>query len=381
MANKRGQGEGSISQRPDGTWWARITLGKDEDGKQKRKAFYGKTRKEVQQKLTAALNDVNNDTFIDPTNMTVAQWLDVWMREYKQKSIKVSSYANYMNVIKYNILPALGTRKLKDLRQFDIQKMVNDLSNKGLCRGYIERSHIVMNQALKQAVANELISKNVAQGVKIPREDKKHERRVLTPEEQERFVAKAKTSYSGEVFIFALATGMRIGEILALTWDDIDFDDGIVSVNKTLVCTEDYNMTEPKYTYLINSPKTVSGYRTIPLLPEIKNMLVDIREARRLRQFDDNNLVFCNQKGRSFIFSSIRRTLRRLGDSVGIERLTPHCLRHTFATRGLENGIPLRVMQELLGHASLSMTADLYTHVLPDTKKGSIMKLENTIRL
>ena len=127
---KRGQGEGSISKRPDGTWWARITVGKTPDGKQKRKAFYGKTRKEVQEKLTAALNDINNNTYIEPSKMTLASWMDIWLKEYKS-TVKPSTFIMRHSANQKYISMILGQYKLKDLRRDHIQTFVNDLSGMG----------------------------------------------------------------------------------------------------------------------------------------------------------------------------------------------------------------------------------------------------------
>ena len=125
---KRGQGEGSIFYiEAKKLWCAKITVGRDENGKQKQKAFYGKTRKEVQEKLTAAVNDVNNNTYIEPSKMTVNQWLDTWLKEYKKPAIRLGSYRNYVSVFKHKVRPLIGNIKLKDLRNDTIQRMVNQL--------------------------------------------------------------------------------------------------------------------------------------------------------------------------------------------------------------------------------------------------------------
>lgn len=129
---KRGQGEGTISKREDGTWWARISLGVDENGKRKRKAFYGKTRKEVQEKLTTALNDVNNDSYVEPSKMTVSQWMDIWLKEYNKPCVKPSSYLRHHSITENHIKPMLGNYKIKDLRNDTVQKFINELNGKGL---------------------------------------------------------------------------------------------------------------------------------------------------------------------------------------------------------------------------------------------------------
>ena len=384
---KRGQGEGTISQRPDGTWWARISLGKDENGKQKRKAFYGKTRKEVQQKLTAALNEVNQGAYIEPSKMTVGQWVDYWMKECKRHSLKPTTYEHHYHALKCYIKPKLGNIKLKDLRREMVQRFVNDLVDDGNKKpSYIERIFRVLSCALKEAVTNDFIIKNPADGVKLPKKNRA-ERRVLTPNEQTLFIETAKQYYQGDAFILMLGTGMRVGETLALTWDDISLEKAEVRINKTQAEFTDPHAETPKHQITHGTPKTLSSYRTIPLLPQLVEMLKAHQEKQEAdakemgSAYADTNLVFCTRFGTSILICDMQKKIKLITMKAGLEGVHTHTLRHTFATRGLENGIPLKVMQELLGHSSLSMTADLYTHVLPDTKKSSIMKLEGTIRI
>ncbi len=138
---KRGQGEGSISKRDDGTWWARITVGRDENGKQKRKAFYGKTRKEVQEKMAVALNNIDNNTFIDSTKITLGKWLDMWLLEYKKNTLRDTTYGNYSRYISMDIKPTLGDYLLKDLRNETIQRWVNQMSENGATPNKIKESY------------------------------------------------------------------------------------------------------------------------------------------------------------------------------------------------------------------------------------------------
>ena len=200
---KRGQGEGTISKRPDGTWWARITVGKTPEGKQKRKAFYGKTRKEVQEKLTAALNDINNNTYIEPSKMTVEQWMYLWLQEYKKNSVKPQTYAAYEAHVRNHIAPDLGSYSLSSLRNDMVQRFVNGLVNKGLKSITIERIVGVLKAALEQAVNNELIIKSPAAHVKMPLKQDRTPR-VLTVQEQKRLISAAKNHRNGEIFILIL---------------------------------------------------------------------------------------------------------------------------------------------------------------------------------
>lgn len=383
---KRGQGEGTISKRPDGTWWARITVGRTADGKQKRKAYYGKTRKEVQEKLTAALNEINAGTYIEPSKMTLEQWLYTWLKEYKRNSVKSSTYEVYCRIIKNRLAPVLGNYSIKDLRNDIVQKYVNQLTEKGYNARTVEYTHRVLKMALDQAVDNELIAKNPSDKIILPRKIVK-EARVLTMDEQDAFIKACKSYRNGEIFILILATGLRIGEALALTWDDVDFYGQILNVDKTQ--NESFVTADGGIECAISytSPKTAAGRRKIPLIPKAIQILCEVRfkqedDKKRLGEaYTDNNLVFCTKLGTAYHVSDMERNIRCISKLAGVEGVHPHALRHTFATRGLENGIDLKVMQTLLGHSKISMTADLYTHVLPDQKKDSIMKMADTINL
>ena len=145
---KRGQGEGTISKRPDGAWWARITAGRDAQGRQKRKALYGKTRKEVQEKLTAALNEVNTGTYIELSKMTVEQWMEVWDRDYKKNILKIKTTMSYEFYIAVDIILFVGTHKRCELRADILQKFVNDLLQKGLKPSTTERTFIILKSAM-----------------------------------------------------------------------------------------------------------------------------------------------------------------------------------------------------------------------------------------
>ena len=245
-----------------------------------------------------------------------------------------------------------------------------------------------MHSALEKAVSSDLIYKNPMKDIQYPKRIKK-EREVLTEEEQKRFIEVAKYTVHGKLYILMLGTGIRLGEALPLTWDDVDFENGLLSINKTVTQVKDpYDKDSPRWG--IGSPKTEKSRRIIPLLPSLVDMLNEIKaeqisnKERYKTAYQDSGLIFCYKTGEGL---GERRCIDRLQEilsSIGITRdrkITPHNLRHTFATRGLEKGIDLKVMQELLGHASFSMTADLYTHVLQDKKKDSISKLEDAIRL
>lgn len=307
--------------------------------------------------------------------------MDIWLNEYKKCSLKPVTYYNYYNYIKLYITLAIGKCALKNLRPDIIQKLVNEMVDNKLSSTTIINTHSLLKSALEHALNNELISKNPANKTVLPKKSRK-EARVLTNEEQKEFIITAKEYMHGEVFILILVTGLRIGEALALTWNDIDFDKRMLSVNKTQVQSKE--CLGGNYHIKYGTPKTKSSIRRIPLIPSATQMLAELKEKQMLSDRElgivpSINLVFHNSKGNPVRASEMRGRIERISKAMGAEGIHPHTLRHTFATRGLENGIELKIMQELLGHTNISMTADLYTHVLPDKKMESMMKLNDTI--
>lgn len=304
MAKKRGQNEGSISKRTDGTWWARITVGVDSAGKQKRKAFYGKTRKEVQEKMTEALNDLNKGQYVESSKMYVSEWFDCWLKDYKKNQVKPTTYVNYCGKVKKHILPCIGKYKLKDLKPEIIQKTINQMVAKGLSPETVRNINNIMHDAFKVANKNGLIIKNVASGMVLPKIEKS-EVTAFTIEEQNRFVEVAKNTYMGDVLLLALGTGLRIGEILALTWNDIDIDEQILRVKRTMSVVKDYDNAESAWEKQFGTPKTKSSIRSVPLLPNIVELLELVKEKQEKNKikascaYEDNNLVFATLMGKT----------------------------------------------------------------------------------
>ena len=265
----RGRGEGSISKRPDGRWCARISTGYDDEGNLKRKAFYGKTRKEVHDKMTAALNEMsmNKGRYVDPKKTTLADWLDEWLEVYKSKNLRNGTFHLYYRCIETRIKPFFGKITLYELKPIMIQKFVNHLFDKRYSQTYLKGICIVLHQALEQAVKDDLISKNPAALVKMPKKTDNIRREVLTPEEQACFIEEAqKYNQYGEVFLLMLATGMRIGEVLALTWDDVDFENAEISITKCATRLRKAGDLATEIKTIAGTPKTKSSMRTIPIL-------------------------------------------------------------------------------------------------------------------
>ena len=381
---KRGQNEGSIRKRKDGTWEARVTIGISADGKQQRKSLYGKTRQEVSAKMTDLLNNLQKGIITNPTEMTLAEWLDFYMLEYKKQYVKPTTYNNYTVKVKNHIKPAIGHYKLKALRQDIIQKFVNSLSGKGLAPSTVIDIFKVLSNALETAVDDGLIVRNVANRVKLPKTTKP-QITVLTQEQQNAFVEQAKVTYMGVVYIFDLCTGMRLGELLGLKWQDIDFEQNQLHIKRIIRKVKDPDNPEEHWHLEFGTPKTPTSERIIPLNETAIKVLADVWEQQEKNKekantaYEDNDLVFCTQLGRPLDPNNIRRTCYSICAKIGVSNIHPHCLRHTFATRGAENNVDVRVMQKFLGHATIKETADTYTHVLDDLKQNEILKLDSAV--
>lgn len=384
MAKKRGQNEGSIRKRTDCTWEARVTIGISPDGKQQRKSLYGKTRQEVSAKMTDLLNNLQKGLITNPTEMTLAEWLDYYMPEYKKRYVKPTTYINYTVKVENHIKPAIGHHKLKTLRQDIIQKFVNTLTDKGLAPSTVEDVYKLLRNALETAVDDGLIVRNVANKVKLPKIPKP-KINVLTPEQQDAFVEQAKKTYMGSIYIFDLCTGMRLGELLGLKWSDIDFQNMELHVTRTLRKVKDPDNADESWHLEFGSPKTAASERTIPLNETAVKVLADVFAQQEKNQtkagtaYEDNDLVFATQLGRPLDPTNMRRTFYNICEKIGIRGFHPHCLRHTFTTRGAENNIDIRVIQRILGHATMNETNETYTHVSNSLKRAEILKLDKAV--
>ena len=246
--------------------------------------------------------------------------------------------------------------------------------------GTISRRFNTLKQALKIAVENDMIRKNPCEGVKIPKVEYV-KANTLSVDEQVKFIEAAKQECHGEVFILMLATGIRIGEALALTWDDIDFDNNTLSVNKTLKIADPNKRTSLE----VGRPKTKSSTRIVPLIPSAANLLREHKDiqnkyiASTKKVYADNNLIFCTRTGTFIMPNNMRFPFGRILKKIGVENLHIYCLRHTFATRCLEKGIDIKTTSELLGHSDISMTANIYTHISEERKQDEILKISDTL--
>lgn len=366
-----GNGEGTVRRRKDGRWEARITTGHDLDGRPIRWSFYGRTRADVVKDMQDALKDVRAGTYVPPSTATLGEWLDVWLREYVRPSVRKTTYAQYESLTRLHVKPALAGHKVRDLQAADIQRLLNDELATGLSARTVRLLHTVLHASLKQAALEGIVIRNVADYVRKPRGPQR-QMRVLTQDEMTRLLDVAAGDRIGPALITLLGTGLRVGELIALQWSDVDLQEGILRVSRS---ASRVSRGDGHTEIVIDEPKTLSGRRTIPLPAPVLEAVKEWRRRQaeeRLQSgehWHDTGLVFTGYLGVMLDRSNIRRSLDRLCRQAGIPHVGIHALRHTFATRMLEAGVPARIVQEMLGHSRVAVTLDIYTHVLPDQKR------------
>ena len=392
MAKKRGNNEGTISKRKDGRWCAVLTTGYDENNKQKRQFFYGKIRQSVADKLNKTINDITNGLYVEPNKVTVAEWLKVWLMEYKKPSVRSTTYESYEYLNRVHIKPSIGHFYLKDLRPEHLQKLYNDKVYKEgsdkksrISARTVKNMHNVIHAALDQAVLNNLVIKNVSNSTVLPKCTKK-QIRVLTIDEQKAFVCILDDEKHKLAFLIALGTGLRLGEVSALKWQDFNFYENTIKICRTVRRTKifiDGRMTKSQLIY--QTPKTDAGNRTIPIPASIVTSIKEYKKNQNLHilssgpLYQNNDLMFCNEYGVQLDPSSLSKMFSRLIKKANLDHINFHGLRHTFATRLLEVNEHPKVVQEILGHSDISLTLNTYTHVMPEIKKSAIQKIEHLL--
>lgn len=389
MAKRRGNGEGSITKRKsDGRWQGYVTVGYDvETGKPKKKYFYGKTRKEVQEQVNEALGKVRTGTYREPSKLTMAEWLTTWLNDYMKPSLRPTTWENYEIQVMRHILPALGHLRLSQLQTSNLQKLYNDkLSNGGRLDGKegglsprsVRYIHTLIHAALEQAKKEGMITINVADAVKLPHDQKK-EIQCLDTEGVKKFLTAARDTKHFPAYFLALNTGLRRGELLGLRWKDVDLKAGSITVNQGLVRT--------KQGLVFQEPKTKLSNRTIGISPQVVSVLKDHKKRQNEERLSageaynkEHDLVFCNELGEPICPRGFTRHFERLLKRAGLEgKVTFHGLRHTFATLSLQEGAAARTVQEALGHHKAAFTLDVYSSVTDKMKKEATDKIGNLL--
>lgn len=380
MPRKNANNSGTIRQRRDGRWEARVTVGTNPGtGKPVRKSIYGATQKDVRQKMQKMLVEVDQGIYTPPSKLTVKQWCEMWLEEYNG-DVKSTTLARYRSDFNNHILPALGAVRLSALTPSAVQKFYNDLlrGEKPLSPKSVKNLHGVLHQALKQAVRLGYIRSNPTEACTLPRIEKA-EIKPLDAPDIKAFLSSLDDDVYSTLFQVDLFTGMRRGEILGLQWDCVDFDRGTITVNKQLVRPRENGETYRFSTLKNDKP------RTIQPAPYVMNLLREHRKAqleKRLRAgslWDERefpNLVFTTEMGKHLCFRVVLRRFKKALEKAGLPEKRFHDLRHTYAVTSLYAGDDVKTVQENLGHHSASFTLDQYGHVTEMMREASARRME-----
>ena len=375
MSKRRGNGEGTISRRKDGRWEARYYV-QTVNGPE-RKCLYGKTRAEARDKLAKALSDRIDGIVYDDENVTLGEYLDGWLKGSVYGSVQQSTYDRDTNLVNNHIKLVLGGLKLKKLNSAHVQGFYRDRLDAGLSASTVHKMHDILRRALAQAAKWHLVPRNVADTVKPPRPAPK-EIHALSADETRRLLEAAVEDRLEALYVLAVHTGMRQGELLALRWQDVDMENAVVSVRRTL--------TRSGGRVVFGEPKTKKSRRSIRLTPQAVEALKSHLE-RQLRDmeilgdhYQDQGLVFTTNTGGPINPSNLRqRSFAPLLKRAGLPHMRLHDLRHTCATLLLTRGVHPKFVQELLGHATIAITLDTYSHIMPSMGDATAKAMEDAL--
>lgn len=346
------------SKRADGRYCTTITV--TLDGEKKKKTVYGKTVREVDDKIAELRASSNKGVVVDDRSTTLAEWAETWYNLYKANK-SVNTQQMYSVAVRH-IVKALGTYRLSDLKKH----MLQTLLNKRVAEGHIRSAEVIrltLKQMISAAIDEQYIFVDISKGLTVPKQQK-NEKEPLNLDEVEQIKA-AELTVKEKAFVYTLLyTGIRKGEALALNWSDVDFAANKIHINKNLIYVGHH--TEVK-----DSPKTAAGKRSIPIPKDLADVLKEYK--------DGDGIVFPQLTADTYMTSSsFTKFWNGITKKINLDRkITPHILRHTYATRLYYAGVDIKQAQYLLGHSSVQVTLGIYTHLDKKQNEKDVDKLEN----
>ena len=378
MARKRKGGEGTIRQRADGRWEGRYVIGYDDKGYPKTKNVLAKTKRECAeklQKLKEELGGIKSDK-VKP-DMRFGDWLEYWYETHSKPKIRPTTQLGYESRIRLHIVPEIGNIPLNKLTQNALQqfyarlkkngrKTLTERFGEGLSDRMVRMCHATCRSALEKAVQDGLIRTNPAIGCKLPPK-KAREMQVLDRDELQRFLIQAKAEGYYELFLLDLSTGLRRGELMALQWDDLDFETGVLNVNKQV-----YQVNGELQ---FSEPKTKNSIRKIVLPPSVVEVLREYKKTVNSRWMFPSPV----KEDCPLTPGVVRQRLQLILEHAGCKHVRFHDLRHTFATLALQNGMDVKTLSAMLGHVSAATTLDIYTHITDDMQRTAAANIDRGI--
>ena len=377
MGRKRKNGEGTVRLRKDGRWEGRIVIGYDENGLPKTKNVLAKPKGECIEKLKALKNTITPDTPIKlKADMPFGEWLDYWYETYCKPNARPATQRTYEGYIRLYLHPRLGSIPLNKVTTSDIQQMCTWMMTKarvdqkngdsGLSDSQVINCYSLCDRVLEKAMAEKLIVRNPAKGCKLP-PNRPNEMKVLSREDMQKVLIQAKEENYYELFLLEFATGLRLGELMALQWDDVNLVTGELRINKQV------NLVGSKL--VISEPKTKAAVRTLILPPSVRKVLAEYKTRVNSRW------LFPSPKKDDLpiIPSAVSRRLHTLLEHAGCEQVRFHDLRHTFATNALAHGMDIKTLSTILGHVSSATTLNTYSHVTDEMRQRAAVKIDQGI--
>lgn len=349
-----------ISKRADGRYQGRFTF------QGERYTFYDRDLKILQKKMADAQYEMEHGIYMDAKNMTLDVFFQTWLSEIKESTVKENTLSVYQEIYKVHIAPQLGKLQVSGINKLMIQRLLNSMSKNGLSANTLAKTKAILYSVFKEAMENRMISYNPCENITIKRE--RVERRVLSYEEQKKFLSAISGSRYEMLCILGLSTGLRIGELSGLRWSDIDFEEKTLTVERTYIYLHDVKNHQMRDVF--HSPKTKTSSRTIRLLDSTLELLKLHKQKQENEKAalgeswqpieDGEDLVFTTKNGKPVRSLNVSETLNHYVEQINrreetaakaegrepiaFERITPHTLRHTFATRAFESGIPPKVV-------------------------------------
>lgn len=371
--SRRANGEGSIYQRKDGRWTGAVYV-LNRDGGRQRRQVYGRTRAEAADKVADLISLNRKHVPAAPVEVTVQQYAESWLERLGSSGLKPATVSNYRWVLDRHVLPNIGRRRLVALSPQHVRTLLLTVSESGVSARTVQLSRAVLRSMLADAERDQLIHRNVAALVKGPRVERQ-EVVPWTADEAGQFLTSLEGHRLRPLFAVGVALGLRKGELLALRWQDVDLDVGVLRVRATV------QRLGKGVGLVTGSPKTARSRRTLPLPQVLVDALREHRTAQELEReeatsWHDAGLVFTTSKGTMIEPRNLNRFLDEAIARAGLRRIRFHDLRHTCASLLLAQGVSPRVVMEVLGHSQMSMTTDLYGHVMPSSLRSAADALD-----
>ncbi len=372
---KRGNGDGSVTFVPKrNRFWARLVI--YPTGKPRRVGRYFLTKQEAKEWLDSAKVASRQGFNVAPERQSVQHYLEHWLEDVVKGSCRLTSYLSYSEKIRLYIVPAVGRLPLQQLTAQHVQTMMNGLVKEGLSPRTAQYCRDILRNALNHAVRTELVRRNVATLATPPKQER-YEYRILDPSQARVFLDAARNNRFEALFSVAVSVGLRLSEALGLRWQNVNLESGTLTVAEQL--------QRIKGKQVVGQPKTRRGLRIVQLPPFAIQALKDHR-SRQLQdkllagpKWQEAGFVFANVYGGPADDSKIRKSLNAILERAGLPKMRFHDLRHTCASLLLAQNVNPRVVMEILGHSSISLTMNTYSHVLPILQQDAANLMESTL--